>query len=408
MLDIKVGDVYRTYRGCEFVVVNRCGKSSKFACKFLDSFGYEFNAYTSLIKSGEIKNPFLPTILGVGYLGVGKYKTNSKEYRVWCGLLKRCYTITNNKPIRFTVDERWNNFQVFAEWLTSNGDVIGTLLPLDYEKPVYEDNFMFYVPDKPSEEWLNRDKRPYNYNPLKVGDRFKSRYHEDDLIEVVEYNSHNDVVYKFVGLDDYTVRTTSITIKQGGMQNPMRPSVCGVGYLGVGRYGKDKTDVNLAWRGMLSRCYNENNLAKNSTYKGCSVSEQWHNFQNFAEWYESQYREDGWQIDKDILVRGNRVYSEDTCALVPREINVLTIKRNSSRGELPIGLTMDGDRIKAQFSCLGKIINLGFYDTEEEGFEAYKQAKETHIKYMANVVYGKVLRDDIKAALNNYEVLITD
>ena len=71
---------------------------------------------------------------------------------------------------------------------------------------------------------------------------------------------------------------------------------------------------------MLIRCYNKKDLEKNPTYKNTTVCIEWCNFQNFAQWFEKNYIDD-WALDKDILVKGNKVYSPETCCFVPREIN---------------------------------------------------------------------------------------
>ena len=77
---------------------------------------------------------------------------------------------------------------------------------------------------------------------------------------------------------------------------------------------------------MLERCYSQKTQEKHTTYKECSVSEEWYNFQNFAEWMDKNYNYETmqkWHLDKDILFKGNKIYSPERCAFVPQEINVL-------------------------------------------------------------------------------------
>jgi hypothetical protein len=92
------------------------------------------------------------------------------------------------------------------------------------------------------------------------------------------------------------------------------------------------------WRDMLKRCYSAKALIKNLTYIGCSVSEEWKTLSNFKEWYDANYRE-CFELDKDILYPGNKIYSADTCCFVPHYLNSLLIDCGASRGDLPLGVT---------------------------------------------------------------------
>ena len=129
-------------------------------------------------------------------------------------------------------------------------------------------------------------------------------------------------------------------------------------------------------------------------------------------WWHSQigFGVDGWHLDKDLLVKGNKVYSEDTCVFLPNEINSLLTKRTASRGEYLIGVSWYKTRkaFKAQVNKnKGKPENLGYFKTEIEAFNAYKTAKEYFVKEQAERWKGKI---DERAyeALMDYEVEITD
>ena len=146
-------------------------------------------------------------------------------------------------------------------------------------------------------------------------------------------------------------------------------------------------------------------------YEGCTVSEKFKYFQYFCDWYNSQtgFSNGDWQLDKDILFKGNKLYSEDTCVLVPREINVLCIKRNKVRGKYPIGVTYckSTNKFKAQLSKQGVVTGVGNYNTIDEAFYAYKQAKEAYIKEVANKWKVKI-DPRVYNALMCYEVNIDD
>ena len=167
---------------------------------------------------------------------------------------------------------------------------------------------------------------------------------------------------------------------------------------------------------MLMRCYYDKYQKKHPTYKGCTVCEEWHNYSNFKNWYDENYYEiEGEQmaLDKDILVKGNKTYSPNTCVFVPQNINTLFIKRNKARGKYPIGITFNKDANKFIAKC-NTFYNvkkqqkyLGLYNTIEDAFNAYKKFKETEIKQIADEYKDKI-PNKLYEAMYNYEVEITD
>ena len=185
----------------------------------------------------------------------------------------------------------------------------------------------------------------------------------------------------------------------------------------VGNKGEDKNLVKenfriyQTWCSMLQRCYSPKTEYMKRNYEGCTVSENFKYFPYFCDWYNSQtgFSNGDWQLDKDILFKGNKLYSEDTCVLVPREINVLCIKRNKARGKYPIGVTYckSTNKFKAQISKQGVVTGVGNYNTIDEAFYAYKQAKEAYIKEVAEKWKYKI-GPKVYDALMQYEVEITD
>ena len=148
------------------------------------------------------------------------------------------------------------------------------------------------------------------------------------------------------------------------------------------------------------------------TYEGCKVGDKFKSYEYFYEWCHSQigFGVDGWHLDKDLLVKGNKVYSEDTCVFIPTEINSLLVKRENMRGKYLIGVSWckTNKAFKAQVNKnKGMQEYLGSFNTELEAFNAYKQAKESFIKEQANKWKSQI---DIRAynALMNYRVEITD
>lgn len=223
-------------------------------------------------------------------------------------------------------------------------------------------------------------------------------------VEIVEYFTHRNCTIQF---EDGTrlYNRERKDVQKGNVKNPFHKSIHGVGYLGVGPYGS-KTKTYQTWKGMMNRCYDAKELLKCPTYIGCSVTEHWHNFQNFAPWFEENYSKE-YTLDKDILLKGNKIYGSETCCFVPQEINKLFTKRQNKRGCLPIGVTALKNRYVAQIQASNKQIHIGCFSTPEEAFQAYKVAKEAHIKEMAEIWKDRIF-PKVYEALYNYKVEITD
>jgi len=138
------------------------------------------------------------------------------------------------------------------------------------------------------------------------------------------------------------------------------------------------------WKSMLKRCYYSKYQARKPTYIGCTVCEEWLTFSNFKSWMETQDFE-GKQLDKDILVQGNKIYSPETCIFVTKTINLLFTKSDSSRGEYKLGVYFkkENGKFTAQCQVNDKRKFLGYYLTEEEAYQAYKIFKQAHIRNIA-------------------------
>lgn len=164
------------------------------------------------------------------------------------------------------------------------------------------------------------------------------------------------------------------------------------------------------WMGMLHRCYYEIELERHPTYRGCSVCDEWLRLSGFVPFWEENYRPK-YELEKDILVKGNKVYGPETACFVPRRINILLTNRKRFRGDLPVGVSLSesGVRYKACYDRDGKSKLIGYYNTPEEAFYAYKNAKESYIKEVAQDYFDNgLITERVKDALFRYEVEITD
>ena len=144
---------------------------------------------------------------------------------------------------------------------------------------------------------------------------------------------------------------------------------------------RNVTSSYSRWAGMTQRCKTGGSVQKlQPTYIGCIMSENFKDFQYFANWHTKQvgYNVKGYQLDKDILTAGNKVYSEDTCVLVPQELNKFLTARANDRGSLPQGVCfyVRDALYRAQLSVNGIRKLLGTYDTLGAACTAYKKAKE--------------------------------
>ena len=232
--------------------------------------------------------------------------------------------------------------------------------------------------------------------------------------KILKYNDTANVVIQFLKTG-YETTVELGNIKKGYVKDPYSPSVYGIGVFGTkypSRVNGVKTKEYKLWHSMLVRCYSDTIKKKHQTYIGCEVSDNFKSYEYFYEWCQKQigFGNKSWHLDKDLLIKGNKVYSEGTCVFLPQEVNTLLTKRTASRGEYLIGVSWSKTS-KAFVATVaknkGKTEHLGYFNTELEAFNAYKQAKEFFVKGQAEKWKSQI---DIRAyeALMNYTVDIDD
>lgn len=191
--------------------------------------------------------------------------------------------------------------------------------------------------------------------------------------------------------------------------------VYGIGTKGIDYFakidGKHTREYRL-WQDMLKRCTSKY-WDKKPTYIGVTCSENFKSYSFFYEWCNRQvgFRsidENGklWHLDKDILVKGNKTYSEDTCVFVPQGINSIFISAVSVRGSNPIGVSFDKNSNRFSVKCCygnGKSKWLGRFSEQQAAFLVYKEYKEMYIKKVAEG-YKNLIDERAYQALMNYEV----
>ena len=245
----------------------------------------------------------------------------------------------------------------------------------------------------------------------KVGSVHSTNKYGDFII--TKYVNASNVHIKFLNTG-YEKVTLNSCILSGEIRDRYFPSVHGIGVVGE-EPSRDNNGNKLKeyflWNHMLTRCYGEKAKLKLPSYEDCTASDNFKYFPYFKDWCSKQmgFGKEGWQLDKDILVKGNKIYSEDTCCFVPAEINSVFIKCDRSRGEYPLGVNYHKATRKfvAQISYRKTKTHLGLYDTVEDAFKAYKKSKEKLIKSLADK-YMDVLDPRVYKAMVEYEVEIGD
>lgn len=240
----------------------------------------------------------------------------------------------------------------------------------------------------------------------RIGEKFTTN--QGLICEIIEYKNSHNLIIKFS--DGNIKKTTYSHLQTGNVRNPYYRWICGVGYIGEGPYKPSiksvKGTIYNTWHSILQRCYDPIKQKKIPTYIGCIVCDEWLCFQNFADFY-TKNNPYNFHIDKDLLVKGNKIYSPDTCCFVPPVINNSLIKVNRKIYKYLDGIITKYGRYTSSITINQKHIFLGNYNTPEEAFISYKRAKEEQLKYLANQWKDKI---SIQAynALINYEVEILE
>lgn len=185
----------------------------------------------------------------------------------------------------------------------------------------------------------------------------------------------------------------------------------GVGYSSTGVYKKSinskHTKAYATWKNMLRRCYSETYQLRMPTYIGCTVSEEWLDYQNFAEWFYSQeYSILDYHLDKDILCLGNKVYSAENCALIPSQINTVLNNCNACRGDLPQGVSHHKalGMYRVRINIDGKEKHIGVFDNVQKAYDVYKAVKEANVKRMA-LEWQDRIADNVFQALMTWQLI---
>lgn len=140
------------------------------------------------------------------------------------------------------------------------------------------------------------------------------------------------------------------------------------------------------WKGLLGRIYNTD-IKRHRTYVGCTLYYDWHWLSKFNAWFYENWVE-GWQLDKDILVVGNKEYCPKTCVFIPGYLNNLFTDARANRGMWPMGVHKDNKPVvkrakrfiaRCNDAVLGRLF-LGIFHTPEEAHRAWQKEKVNQVK----------------------------
>ena len=133
------------------------------------------------------------------------------------------------------------------------------------------------------------------------------------------------------------------------------------------------------WKSMIERSYSEKCHDRNPTYLECSVCEEWKTLSKFKSWFDQQNPDRYcWQLDKDVLLVGNKIYSPETCLLVPSWLNMFVTDGGANRSNHAVGVCWREQRNKYQAAVRdihGNKRYLGVFTDELSAHLAWKAAK---------------------------------
>lgn len=243
---------------------------------------------------------------------------------------------------------------------------------------------------------MNKEIDVYNQKrgtPLQIGDVFETV--DGCSVEVVEVINSGSCVVQFQDEYKHKMTVVSSNLRRGAVKNPWKKGFGG-SYIGYGKYSnKGNAKTYAVWKNIITRCYSDNRGKALKTYEGCSVSEEWLCFQNFCEWYESHPDfGKGWQVDKDIKYKDNKVYSSGTCIMIPRELNSIFVTRG--KGLYPTGVRPNLKRFQATLRMFNKLTSLGTFDTIEEAHEIHIFAFQESLIHAMETRYKNVLCEEVK------------
>jgi len=163
------------------------------------------------------------------------------------------------------------------------------------------------------------------------------------------------------------------------------------------------------WKNMLKRCYSLAYLNKHPTYRDCKVDTEWLKFSNFREWMITQ----DWQgkdLDKDLLIKGNKIYSPSLCVFINPSTNLAIAKSGKKDVRLLAGVTYTKSNTKyvavVHKGTPSKKTYLGTYSTEVEAHNVWRLEKANHFRCLAKRESDKRVKNALCKMARDLEILV--
>lgn len=236
---------------------------------------------------------------------------------------------------------------------------------------------------------------------------FKFVNNDGAEFEIIEYRNADDLDVQFLKSGKIYKNKRYCDCERGRIKDWYYPIYFNKGYFDIGKHTATEEAYNI-WSMMLQRCYDDAYHIKYPTYYDCFVCNEWLCYQTFADWFYENYIE-GYQLDKDILQKDNKIYSPETCCFVPQEINKLLLNHKGQRGEYKIGVSKIKDGRKRPYCSTLQLQNgkkeVIYFETEDEAFLSYKQRKETFVKKLSQEYFDKqLIKENVYQALQNFTI----
>lgn len=230
---------------------------------------------------------------------------------------------------------------------------------------------------------------------------------------IIDYIDTKNIVVQFD--NGYIKETEYKEFINGSIKSPYCKSVYGNGYIGEGKYkvidleNKKATIQYQYWHDMIKRSFDLKLKEKRPSYKDITCCNEWLSFQTFAKWFDENYYtvdDERIHLDKDILYKGNKIYSPETCIFVPARINELFTQQPKSKYGLPTGVDkLPSGKFRVRIATHGNNLNkhFGVYDVLDEAINSYKINKKDYIITIANLYKDKIPLK-LFIAMSKYEV----
>lgn len=361
-------------------------------------------------------------------------KINNKQIAKALGLPKTHIEHWFRRDSSFAIPDEnvWFELKTLLGIITTKYDE--AITTFDYHEGVYEKSHRVYISNGIAPTLTSTSADEKIAIKENITEKHKNQFNLEDFKEkrigeinnntqglkmtIIDYRRNDDIDVLFD--NGYVAKNIDYSnFKKGNVVNHMYPSVLNKGIIGDISTKQYSTEYKI-WARMLTRCFDETYKAKHSTYNDVNVTEEWLFFPNFIKWLHAQ---DNWNLvaehricfnlDKDIIQKGNKLYCPQMCCLVPQNVNKLFTKTNKLRGNYPIGVTKNNRNKNKKYtsSCSSPFgVYVHYFETIKEAFEQYKTDKENVIKKIANIEYydNKTITRECYDAMMKYEVEIDD